>query len=85
MAYIIEISESKLDKMAEHAGKMLKYGGKLMQCLEELQDESESRRMNYRESMQDYRMGYRDEDDPDMMGNRYGERRGVPGTGRRYR
>ena len=33
---MIEISESKVDKMYDLAGKMLKYGGKLMQCLEEI-------------------------------------------------
>ena len=33
---IIEITESKVEKMSDYAEKMLKYGGKLMQCIEEL-------------------------------------------------
>lgn len=79
--------------------KMLKYGGKLMQCIEEL---SEGSGMGQRDD------GYDDYDEYDDMGqrsgygnrggygggygNRYGggsmgQRRGVPGTGRysRYR
>lgn len=38
--YMIEIEESKVDKMSELAEKMLKYGGKLMSCIEELSEES---------------------------------------------
>ena len=34
---IIEISEDKIGKMSECAEKMLHYGGKLMQCLEDLE------------------------------------------------
>ena len=37
---MIEIEESKVDKMSELAEKMLKYGGKLMSCIEELSEES---------------------------------------------
>lgn len=33
---VIRIEESKKEKMTGYAEKMLKYGGKLMQCLEEL-------------------------------------------------
>lgn len=40
MGYIIEISEHKLDKATDYAEKMLKYGGMLMQCLTEWEDES---------------------------------------------
>ncbi len=78
---IIEITESKVEKMSDYAEKMLKYGGKLMQCIEEL---SEGESMGRRER-------YYDDDDEryDEMGDRggYGERRGVRGTGRysRYR
>lgn len=36
MATIIEIQESKLENLTECAEKMLRYGGKLMSCLEEL-------------------------------------------------
>ena len=38
--YMIQIEESKVDKMSELAEKMLKYGGKLMQCIEEMSEES---------------------------------------------
>lgn len=40
MGYVIEISEHKLDKATDYAEKMLKYGGMLMQCLTEWEDES---------------------------------------------
>lgn len=89
---MIEISESKVEKMSDCAEKMLKYGGKLMQYIEELSGGEE--------------IGERwdDEDryfDEENMGERGGygrggnsgrsgsisERRGVRGTGRysRYR
>ncbi len=38
--FMVQIEESKLDKMSEYAEKMLKYGGKLMSCLEEMSEES---------------------------------------------
>ena len=38
--YMIQIEEHKLDKMSEYAEKMLKYGGKLMSCIEEMSEES---------------------------------------------
>lgn len=34
---MIEVSESKIGKMTDYAEKMLRYGGKLMQCLDELE------------------------------------------------
>lgn len=37
---MIQIEESKLDKVSEYTEKMLKYGGKLMSCLEEMYEES---------------------------------------------
>lgn len=40
MGYVIEISEHKLDKATDYAEKMLKYGGMLMQCLNEWEEES---------------------------------------------
>lgn len=83
---MIEISESKVEKMSDYAEKMVRYGGKLMQCLEELSNgESMGERWD-------------DDEDYDDMGERggyggvpgrggYGNRRGVRGTGRysRYR
>lgn len=38
MATIIEIQESKLEHLSECAEKVLKYSGKLMQCLEEVSE-----------------------------------------------
>lgn len=78
---IIEISHDKLEDMSEAAENMLRYGGKLMQCIDELQRESGSQ-MGERGGYRDYRDG---------MGERggyreyIGERRGVPGSGRGYR
>lgn len=83
---MIEISESKVEKMSDYAEKMLKYGGKLMECLEELS------------SAEDMGERWNDDDryfDEENMGERggssrggsgMGQRRGVRGTGRsRYR
>lgn len=51
MATIIEIQEGKLQHLSEYAEKVLRYGGKLMQCLEDLEGKSkydEYRGMDYR-------------------------------------
>lgn len=40
MATIIEVQDSKIEHISEMAEKVLKYGGKLMQCLEEISDKS---------------------------------------------
>ena len=37
--YMIEITEDRLHSMTEHVEKGLKHMGKLMQCLEELEDD----------------------------------------------
>ena len=37
VATIIEIQSDKVDKMNEYAEHILRYGGKLMQCLEEME------------------------------------------------
>ena len=54
MATIIEIQEGKLQNLSDYAEKVLKYGGKLMQCLEDL-DESKSKYNEYRGA--DYERG----------------------------
>ena len=36
MGYMIEITEDKLGTLAENAEKMLRYGGKVMQCIDDL-------------------------------------------------
>lgn len=68
--YMIEIEDSKVDKMAELAEKMLKYGGKLMSCIEELSEES---------GMGE-RGGYGNRGSGGSMGNRYIERDGAGGS-----
>lgn len=40
MATIIEMKEDKLQHLSEYAEKVLRYGGKLMQCLEDLEGKS---------------------------------------------
>lgn len=74
MAYMIQISEDKKEQMSELCEKMLKYGGKMMQCLENLEEDDEE--IGHR--------GYEPERDYDDMGerSRMGYRRGVKGTGR---
>lgn len=82
MGYMIQIREEKADELKEHAKKMLKHGKKLYECIEELcEDSSMGERGYYGNRGYGNRIGYRDEDDED-----FGERRGVPGSGRgRYR
>ena len=88
MGFMVQIEESKVDKMTEYAEKMLKYGGKLMSCIEEMSEESG---MGYRRDSMGGRyadrsgsMGYRRdygrkdddwEDEDEMMGERRGYRR----------
>lgn len=68
---IIKITETKKEKMTDYAEKMLKYGGKLMQCLEELEEGG---------------MGERDEDDDDDWDDEdMGYRNGGGMGERRYR
>lgn len=59
--YMIQISEEKKEKMSEMCEKMLKYGGKLMQCIEDCDE-----RTNLRW----------DDDDEDYPRSRFGLRRG---------
>ena len=40
MATIIEIEHDKIQNLSEYTEKVLRYGGKLMQCLEELEGKS---------------------------------------------
>lgn len=79
MGYMIEITEDKLGTLAENAEKMLRYGGKVMQCIDDLQRGSgrmDERHYDDYRSMGDYREKWNDDDDRD----RYGER----GYRRRY-
>lgn len=73
--YFIEIEEGKVDKMAELAEKMLKYGGKLMSCIEELSEESG---MGERGGGSSGNRG--SQGGGGSMGSRYGEREGGYGN-----
>ena len=79
----ITITEEKKDKLSEYTEKILRYAGKMMSCVESLDDDDE-----YGERGAGGSMGMRDDDDDDDMSmRRYGQRRGVRGTGpySRYR
>lgn len=47
--YVIEVSEDKVSHLADTVGKMLHYGGKAMECIEEMRHSGS-------------RMGFRDEE-----------------------
>lgn len=79
--YMIEITENKMDELAENAEKMLRYGGKVMSCIDSLRNGEG--RMGERNPMPDYRDWGRDNErgryDRGMDyddGGRYVERRG---------
>lgn len=55
MAYLIKITESKVEKLADKAGKALRCMGELMTCIDEMQKGSEQEEMNERNYMGDYR------------------------------
>ena len=57
---IIKIEEGKVDKMSEYAEKMLKYGGKLMSCIEELSEGGYGERDDEDDDLDDDDMGMRE-------------------------
>lgn len=62
MATIIEVQDQKIENLSEYAEKILKYGGKLMQCLEEMSSKSHyMERSSYNEPPRK-RKKYDDED-----------------------
>ena len=69
MATIVEVQEQKIEHLSEYAEKVLKYGGKLMQCLEELTSKSDYMERSghkYMDKYKDERSGrkkYYDDDD----------------------
>ena len=67
MATIIEIKEDKLQHLSDYAEKVLHYGGKLMQCLEDL--DSKAKYNEYRGH--DSRRREKDHWDEDRYPNRY--------------
>ena len=80
--YVIEITEDKLQSMAEHVEKGLRHMGKLMQCIEELEEdfsESGAYGEKGRLGMRDEEEDWWDEEDKkhkDYSGSkdRYGKR-----------
>lgn len=74
MATIIEIQDSKMQHLTDYAEKVLKYGGKLMQCIEELESSSKSKYNEYYGT--DYRGGmrYRDGESKRWEEDRYPNR-----------
>lgn len=59
MNFIIEITDDKFSELTENAEKMLRYGGKVMSCLDSIKRE----RFNERSPMPDYRSSdYRNRD-----------------------
>lgn len=72
---VIKIEEGKVDKMSDYAEKMLKYGGKLMACIEELSEGG----YGERDDDDDW------DDDDDDMGMRGGYREGRGGSRGGYR
>lgn len=76
MGYIIEISDSKVDKMSEYVEDMLWAGGELMHCLEKMKGEhGYGEREGYSHEGRSYRK--------DMMGSRYGMRSRYDNYGQR--
>ena len=71
----ITITEEKKEKLSGYTEKILKYAGKMMSCVEHLEDESDDDEdaMGERDGN---RMGMRHMDDDDFeMPGAYGERR----------
>lgn len=87
MGYLIEISEQKKEKLSEHIEKALHEMGKAMAAVEQMGGGEYGSRYDDMGMRGDYgsrgnygsRMGYRDDEDDEMM---WGERRGVRGSGR---
>lgn len=92
MGYVIEISENKMEHLAANAEKMLRYGGKVMQCIEELscggnygeRDMDDREEEDWEREETGMRGSYsgRYGNRRDGRGMEMGERRGVRGTGR---
>lgn len=71
------ITEEKKDKLSEYTEKILRYAGKMMSCVERLEDEDDD---EYGERGS---MGMRDDDEDDEPVH-YGERRRSRMRYRRY-
>ena len=75
--YMVEITEDKFDKAYEHVEKAIKAMGKVMQCFEEWQEESE---MGERRGTYGNREG---QNVRRQSGGSYGNRYGMRGYGER--
>lgn len=83
MGYIVEITEDKVEGLAEHAKKILKHGKELYECIEELAESSMGERGGYGRYGNRYdgggrygnRMGMRNDDDWEDDDPYMGERR----------
>ena len=71
MATIIEIQDTKLQNLSEYAEKVLRYGGKLMQCLEDLEGKSSYNEYRGIERHSDKDRRTRERWDEDMYRGRY--------------
>lgn len=69
MGYMIEITESKVEHLADTIGKMLHYGGMAMHCVEEMRQEH-----GYMGERGYGRYGMREEEMPREDYDRMGER-----------
>lgn len=88
MGYLVEISDSKIEKMGEYVEDMLWAGGELMHCLEKMKGEEHG--YGHRGGSSRYSggsnygmrggMNYRDEEE--WEDDEMNERRGVRGSGR---
>ena len=70
MGYMIEISDSKVEKMSEYVEDMLWAGGELMHCLEKMKGESG---FGERDGQEYGRYGSRGGNRGGSYGNRYDE------------
>lgn len=92
MGYIVEITEDKVEGIAEHAKKILKHSKELYECIEELAEGSMGERGGYGRYGNRYdgggrygnRMGMRDDDDWEDDDPYMGERRGRSSRTGRY-
>lgn len=82
--YMVKITEDKLGTLTEHIEKGLRYLGKAMQCLDELQGESVGMRHGYGMREDDMNYRYPMEDDMGMRED-MGYRRGRDYRGRYVR
>lgn len=67
---IIEITENKMSDLYEYAEKMLKYGGKMMSCLEDLKEGKSMGHRGYGYGNRHDGYGEREWEDEDEMGER---------------